>query len=156
MGCICQQVIVVTDLDENLRTSGFLQVLMVPAGIPQRTVFLANLGDAHLPPVKSTETGYRVQIIIGAKREQGFHLLGILFLIFHRFQTLGKANVTDKAFLALSHHRPDGLLNDAVLQKNPGQKWNVFPDDSVLQGNAGGGNHHRLGTGRSMGRKLFQ
>ena len=115
MGCICQQVIVVTDLDENLRASGFLQVLMVPASIPQRTGFLANLGDANLPPVKSTETGYRVQIIIGAKGKQGFHLLGILFLIFYGFQPLGKTNVADKSFLAFSHHRPDGLLNDVVL-----------------------------------------
>ena len=67
-----------------------------------------------------------------------------------------KTDIAEKAFLAFSHHRPDGFLNNAVLQKNPGQKWDVLPDDGVLQGNAGGGDHYWLGTGRPVRGKLLQ
>ena len=60
VGGVGQQIVVVANLDENFRASGFLQVLMVPADVSQRAGFLANLGDAHLPPVKPAEAGYGV------------------------------------------------------------------------------------------------
>ena len=78
MGCIGQQIVVVADLDENLRTSGFLQVLAVSADISQRTGFLANLGNADLLPVKLTEIRHIVQVVIVPQGNQGFPL----FLIF--------------------------------------------------------------------------
>ena len=120
MGGVCQQVIVITDLDENLRASGFLQVLMIPAGASQRASFLANFGDAHLPTVKSTKAGYGVQIIISTKGKQCFELFRILILIFDRFQSLRKPGVTDKTLFSFSYDCPDGFGDNTVLQKNPG------------------------------------
>lgn len=53
MGCIGQQIVVVADLDEDLRTSGLFQVLMVAAAVPQPAGFLADLRNAHLAAVKT-------------------------------------------------------------------------------------------------------
>ncbi len=153
---VCQQIVVIANLDENLRTSGFLQILMITAGASQKAFLWTDLGNADLPPVKSAEAGHGIQIVIGAQREKGFALSGILLLLLNGCQPLGQPGVADKAFLSLADHRPDGFLNNMVFQKNPGQEWDIFPDDSVLQGNAGGGDHHRLGTGRTGMVILFE
>ena len=85
-----------------------------------------DLGNADLPPVKSAEAGHGIQIVIGAQREKGFALSGILLLLLNGCQPLGQPGVADKAFLSLADHRPDGFLNNMVFQKNPGQEWDIF------------------------------
>ena len=153
---VCQQIVVIANLDENLRTSGFFQILMITAGASQKAFLRTNLWNADLPPVKSAEAGHGVQIVIGTQREKGFALSGILLLLLDGCQPLGQPGVAYKEFLSLADHRTDGFLNNMVFQKNPGQKWDIFPDDSVLQGYAGGGDHYRLETGRTGMVILFE
>ena len=49
---VCQQVVVVADLDGKFSAAGFFQILAVAAGFP-RTAFGAHLRNTDLPPVEA-------------------------------------------------------------------------------------------------------
>ena len=93
---------------------------MIPAETALLTAFFAKLWNTYLSPIETTEAGYGIQVMIGAKRKQGLQLLYVLFLVFHGFQTLGKADIAYKPFFAFAHDGSDGLLDDVILQKNAG------------------------------------
>ena len=115
MGCIGQQIVVVADLDEDLRTSGLFQVLMVAAAVPQPAGFLADLRNAYLAAVKTAQASDSVQVIIALKGEQRFPLFLVFVLPLDGLQPLGKAGVADESFLSLANHGPDGLRDDMVF-----------------------------------------
>ena len=69
MGCIGQQIVVVADLDKDLRTSGLFQVLMVAAAVPKPAGFLADLRNAHLAAVKTAQAGLNTPVVIAADRD---------------------------------------------------------------------------------------
>ena len=115
MGCIGQQIVVVADLDEDLRTSGLFQVLMVAAAVPQPAGFLADFRNAHLAAVKTAQASDSVQVIIALKGEQRFPLFLVFVLPLDGLQPLGKAGVADEPLLPLANHGPDGLRYDMVF-----------------------------------------
>ena len=65
--------------------------------------FSQNFGNTYLSPIETTEAGYGIQVIIGAKGKQGLQLLCILFLVFHGFQPLGEADIAYKSFFAFAY-----------------------------------------------------
>ena len=115
MGCIGQQIVVVADLDEDLRTSGLFQVLMVTAAVPQPAGFLADLRNAHLAAVKTAQASDSVQVIIALKGEQRFALFLVFILPLDGLQPLGKAGVADEPLLPLANHGPDRLRDNMVF-----------------------------------------
>ena len=115
MGCIGQQIVVVADLDEDLRTSGLFQVLMVAAAVPQPAGFLADLRNAHLAAVKTAQASDSVQVIIALKGEQRFPLFLVFVLSLDGLQPLGEAGIADKPLLPLANHGPDRLWDDMVF-----------------------------------------
>ena len=115
VGGVGKQIVVVADLDEDFRTSGLFQVLMVAAAIPQSAGFLADLRNAHLAAVKTAQASDSVQVIIALKGEQRFPLFLVFILPLDGLQPLGKAGIADEPLLPLANHGPDRLRDNMVF-----------------------------------------
>ena len=137
---ICQQQVVVADLEQVLFLTGFLQVCPVLAG---RAGADTGLGDTHVVPVKAAQLGGVVQIDILLQPAQGpLAAVGDLRL-FQLVESVLQPVITDIVALALAQSAADGLVDHACLHQDLGQKGQVLLKYRLLQRNAGGGDHHR-------------
>ena len=118
--CIGQQIVMVADLDQDLRTSGIPEIISVPAGMNLRAISRTGFRDADLFPVEAAQSGYCIQIQMELQRPQSFHLFRVFLFLPHRVQPPCKQFIADKPFLSLAHDGADGLRKNMVTEKNVG------------------------------------
>ena len=138
-------------LNRHRRPHGSLQIVLIPAGIPVRTVSRAGSRDAHQRTVERRQPLDCVQIDLLAQCGHDDPLLAVI----PRFaidlpSAFSQAAVADKAFLAFSQHGTQRLADNAARQQGGRQKRQILLNDGRLQGHAAGGNHHRLAGADSV------
>ena len=141
MDGVCQQQIVVTDLKQiAVRVAGF-HIAEVPAAIPAA---ITNRGDTHTISVILTEMGGLVCVQMIPQGEEGLGSQRIFSLQVYLPQAAHQTLITDIVAFSFSNDRPDGGLDQLILQKNRGEERDVFLPYRRLQGDAGGGNEDGL------------
>ena len=141
MDGVCQQQIVVTDLKQiAVRVAGF-HIAEVPAAIPAA---ITNRGDTHTISVILTEMGGLVCVQMIPQGEECLGGQRIFSFQVYLPQAAHQTLITDIVAFSFSNDRPDGGLDQLILQKNRGEERDVFLPYRRLQGDAGGGNEDGL------------
>ncbi len=136
MNSVGQQKVVVADLERVLTPVAGVQEIQVAAAVP---LAVADLGDANALSVITAEVDSLVSVQPFPEREQGFCRRLILFLQIDLSQSALQPFVADIVGLALADHRPEGAGNHALCREDGGQEGKVLSLDSILEGDAGGG-----------------
>lgn len=137
MDGVRQEQVVVANLKcKRIGIAGF-QKPLIPAGFP---FAVTELGDADALLIVATEMRRFISVQAVPQGKQHFRRTGVFLLQVHLCQPPLEPFVADVVGLALADYRLDGFRKQTVRRQSIGQQWKVFIQNSVLQGNAGGGN----------------
>ena len=116
VGCVGQQVIVITDLNGNRSTIGIFQILPVSAIGMQDTAAAAALWYTDQAAVMAGNSWQEIQVQASVGSAQGSCPSAEAFAAHtDLFLANQKTFVTGEAFFSFSQHSTNGFLNISVL-----------------------------------------